>query len=336
MKKTLFVLITIFTLQPLLSMKPSKDKRPRIGQSDEFGETTVAPYPPAIPIAEELQPTSEALHRAILENNRSLCEWLINNGVDVNTPNQYNNTPLISAVDYHYPEVCKLLLGHGADVNAQNQSGETALAFACEWGHLEICKALIAHGADIHAQSHHRPLLYSPAKHGHSQICRLLLAHGANPNVLDQNGTPTLIACLKSETSTPEKIYQCVKVLLEYGADVNLLSTGRPIDYGPDAQNEGSTALMESIFWGSRELCELLLSYGADYEYENTEHESAIIIAQQGNSYNGNDHALIALLNNPAEIQRIMIRANNPILQRRFGSYSNPCDAFLKRELGEK
>jgi ankyrin repeat protein len=173
---------------------------------------------------------------------------------------------------------------------------------------------------------------------GHEQICKLLLDHGANPNALGINGMPTLIECIKNEYATDEQIFKCVKILLKYGADVNLLSTGRPIDYSRNAQNEGSTALMEAISWRSRRLCELLLQWGADYEYQNNQKESAITRAQDVEIFEIEDiDHMITLLTNPNIRHGVMIRPDNPILQQGFGNDANNIPrALLKRELGKK
>jgi ankyrin repeat protein len=418
----LFVLFAIFTLQPLIAMEPSPDKRPRTGQSDEFSETnnqtTIVSRPPEMPLAQELILTGENLLNAAKKGNATLCESLIDRGVAVDAQDSLGKTVLMHATKRGYKKVCKLLIARGANVNAQDVNGKTVLMYAADeghksictllidqnadvnrrninarpdgtignWagipplscaaleGHTNVCKLLIARGANIDSQDvnfngltalmnaagrghkkvcelliqhnanvdaqnrYNWTALMFAALHGHDQICKLLLEHGANPNALDDEQLPILFNCIKSEESTDEQIHKCVEILLKHGADVNLLSNGRPIDYSRNAQNEESTVLMEAISWGPRELCELLLQWGADYKYETIQGESAITRAMSVENFEGNnsDH-MVTLLTDPAEMHAVMIKTDNPLLQRRFGNDSiNLYYAFLKRELGEK
>jgi ankyrin repeat protein len=448
MKKILFTLITIFTLQPLIAMESDGSKRPRIDQSDEFttAEQTIVPRPPAMPIADELQPpaTSTQLSIAAQNGNSILCEWLINQGVNVNAQNNLGNTALMYAAakghidvcrlliargahvngeNSHYwgetplmsaaaalkghKKVCELLIAHGAHVNAQdnqNQTalmraassghkdicelliasnaqieaqdngGTTALIFAAYWCRREICKLLIAngarieahtnegntalmvaiagrknlkvceflidHGANINAQNNQgETILHIAVYQGKNEICRLLLEHGANPNALMNDGTSVLMHGIHGEIGVPDDHKcRCVKLLLKYGADVNLLSDGKQIDYSKNAQNEECTAFMEAICMElPRELLELLLQYGADYTYKTKNGVSALTtinrLEEQIEGYAG----ISSLLTNPTEMHALMIRSDNPLLQKRLGNDSNNIHiAFLKRELGEK
>lgn len=398
MQKIILALLTIFTLQPLAAMESDGSKRRRTGESQPT-------------------PTSENLLKAAKDGNADECEWLIDQGVDVNTRNRdplfplpidnaefgSDSTPLITAAAWNHSNTCKLLIKKGATINGQNSKGNTALMVAAEaghkdiyelligegaderaknhnestvlmfaatsgnkdicnllirngadvnahniWrttalmiaaenGHLETCKILIENGANVHAvNSDGVPTLQYAAYNGHDQVCKLLLEHGANPNALGLNGIPTLIDCIRSEDCDDEQAEKCVRILLEFGADVNLLSDGKPIDYRPrpQRQNVGSTALMEAISWGSPALRKSLLQYGVNYEYENNEGESAITRARDVENVeeDDNDH-MVALLMNPNRMHQVMI-TDNPLLQRRFGNDTNNlCKAFENREL---
>jgi len=72
------------------------------------------------------------------------CGELIKAGVDPNTHDQWDNTPLHLAA-YTSHETCKLLLNHGADVNARNYRGRTPLSFALNRG-MDVAKLLEEHG----------------------------------------------------------------------------------------------------------------------------------------------------------------------------------------------
>ena len=65
-------------------------------------------------------------------NDTEIVEYLINAGADVNTKDEYGNTPLMFAAKTPdiYKSRVKLiqqLIDHGADVNAKNNENDTAL-----------------------------------------------------------------------------------------------------------------------------------------------------------------------------------------------------------------
>ena len=59
-----------------------------------------------------------------------LCEFLIESGIDTETPNIMNETPLHIAVKNHYPSIVKLLINSGVNVNYKNSVGTTPLHYA--------------------------------------------------------------------------------------------------------------------------------------------------------------------------------------------------------------
>ena len=73
------------------------------------------------------------------------CGELIEAGVDPNTRDQWDNTPLHLAASRGCLDACKLLLNHGADVNARNDRGKTPLYYA---GNKGIAK-LQEHGGTL-------------------------------------------------------------------------------------------------------------------------------------------------------------------------------------------
>lgn len=354
MKKTIFLLTTIFILIPLTAMEPDQGKRRRTGDSNELTPTiesevykdcifplAVAPCPPEMGLAEELKITPNNLFRAIKDNNPDLCAWFIDQGADLNYRNTHNSTPLMLAVNRGYFEICRVLIEKGADINLQNSLGETAMMIAIRKGFLEICKLLIKNGANVNAQTAtvmSSPLLHYATDHGQDKICELLLQHNANPNALDVRGMPALINCIINENCTDEKVYNCAKILLKYGADVNLLSTGVPIDYNPNAQNIGYTSLMAAISLGTCELCKLLIGYDADYGYQSHFGTSAMTeVASLSDMDSEENKKIRQLMHNPNEIRQAYFHEENPQLQQGFRGYSKDiCTALLKREIGKK
>ena len=57
---------------------------------------------------------------------------------DVNTVDEYGDTPLMLAAEHREDDVVKALIEAGADVNAKDKNGKTALDYARENGYDEI------------------------------------------------------------------------------------------------------------------------------------------------------------------------------------------------------
>jgi ankyrin repeat protein len=74
---------------------------------------------------------------------------LIDRGIDINAPNQHNNTPLSIAISNKSEEVVKILLQKGVPVNDRNNrpSNESYLGLACFIGDASIVQLLLDYKA---------------------------------------------------------------------------------------------------------------------------------------------------------------------------------------------
>jgi serine/threonine-protein phosphatase 6 regulatory ankyrin repeat subunit A/serine/threonine-protein phosphatase 6 regulatory ankyrin repeat subunit B len=79
-----------------------------------------------------------------------IIELLLDEGFDINTLDQNNNTVLHKACQFSI-ETTQLLLNRNIDINARNNKGQTALHIACEKKNIDIVKLLIDYNADIDA-----------------------------------------------------------------------------------------------------------------------------------------------------------------------------------------
>jgi hypothetical protein len=78
-------------------------------------------------LAHDPEKGPEALLIASREGLADLVQFLVQNGVDVNAPDQDGNTPLMAASETGHLEIVSILLSKGADVRARNKQGQTAL-----------------------------------------------------------------------------------------------------------------------------------------------------------------------------------------------------------------
>jgi len=87
------------------------------------------------------------LHGAVMTENTKLIKYLLDQGADVNAPNDEGITPLHIAL---YPDVVQCLLNGGADINKQSSDGSTPLHTQVADGEerLDVVELLLAKGAD--------------------------------------------------------------------------------------------------------------------------------------------------------------------------------------------
>lgn len=89
----------------------------------------------------------------------------------------------------------RALLDEGADVNAPNEQGMTPLFMAARSGDTEIVRLLLEASADVNAtfnEQHLVPLSAAVAE-GYAEVVRLLLEAGADVNVTTSDGTTLLL-----------------------------------------------------------------------------------------------------------------------------------------------
>ncbi|WP_096607842.1 protein kinase domain-containing protein [Calothrix sp. NIES-2100] len=114
------------------------------------------------------------LNIAAEQGNKQIVELQIAQGANVNSRNNYGNTPLHLAEDI---DVVKLLIAKGADVNSNNNDGNTPLHLAED---IDVIKLLIAKGADVNSRNNdgNTPLHLAEDIY----VIKVLIAKGADVN----------------------------------------------------------------------------------------------------------------------------------------------------------
>jgi ankyrin repeat protein len=91
-----------------------------------------------------------ALMVAAIRGHRTMVEFLIQHGADVNPPGW---TPLMFAAVKGHVDIVKLLLAKGARVNAASENGTTALMLAAREASLDTVLVLIELGAAVNLRN---------------------------------------------------------------------------------------------------------------------------------------------------------------------------------------
>jgi uncharacterized protein len=203
-----------------------------------------------------------ALHWAAYQDDLEIVELLVRAGSNVNASNRYGVTPLSLACTNGNGAMIELLLESRADPNASLPGGETPLMTAARTGSVAAVKALLSHGASVDAKDDRRgqtALTWAVAE-GHADVAQILIQAGADVRTRLASGfTPLLFAVREGRTDA-------VRILLKAGADVNetVAGEGRSRGYGGRMPPAGTSPLLLAVTNGHFELAALLLDAGAN------------------------------------------------------------------------
>ena len=180
------------------------------------------------------------------------------------------------------------------------------LSDAIEQNDLDAIKNLIKKGYDINNQNFYcnTPLIYAlyPKKY---EIIELFLKNGADPNLCSYDKFTNLPDTFPLSLASDHYNFRIIKLLVEYGADVNIQNIGcgdtplqhvvirgliKPIKYliSKGARinavgKEGRTALMDTALCSqnTEKVIKILVENGAGINYRDTDGNTALMYACQ-------------------------------------------------------
>ncbi|KGE12516.1 ankyrin repeat domain-containing protein [Sphingobacterium deserti] len=182
-----------------------------------------------------------ALHFAIDKNKKQYTELLLQNGADPNQQDNDGKTPFYIAVVHQVckPEMYNSIKQYApADFNITEKDGETLLLGAIkmrrngEQYDLELLKTLIADGADVYQTSPHygneKSTLDWACEYKADVLEAILETGVVDINRADNQGNTLLhTVCafdVNFDEESAKQLYKKVKLLIENGADVNVLN----------------------------------------------------------------------------------------------------------------
>ncbi|KAG4106091.1 ankyrin repeat-containing domain protein [Neocallimastix lanati (nom. inval.)] len=223
---------------------------------------------------------SSVLARACIFNYREMVQFLIEQGMDINTRCHYQflkgETPLMIASDYGHFELVTYLLEAGAEINAELQTeatsmvhGKTAYMFAYQSRHYDIAIYLLQHGAklkeeverviDVRQRTFLSLLCQDQVYLSYIQF--LIEEKGASITSRDCDGnTPFLLSCAYGNQ-------EMIKYLHGRGAKMN------------EKNDQKETGLQFACSYGKNRIVEYLIDHGADMNSINKQGCTPIMMA---------------------------------------------------------
>jgi len=233
---------------------------------------------------------------------------------------------LLAAVRAKNFEIIKQLLGQGVSIFTRSAKGSSLLALAAEAGDIQIFNYLMKNGLEKDVNDKNSqgitPLMLAAHK-GHLDIVRLLLEKGAWVNERSSQGGVTALYGSIQNKHTPDVQYAVVKLLLEYGAGVDIIDNNKKtplilasqylkfnkttrllLEHGATANlqdNNGLTALMAAASVGNHEIVKLLLDRDPDtLDVQQNNGRTALYRA----AGNGHDDIVQLLLERGADMRK--------------------------------
>ena len=258
------------------------------------------------------------IHKAVLKVGcRNLEEDVIAHQSTIDNTDADGSTALMWAARRGNSHALNLLVQANATINSQNRFGNSALHYAAKYSDLQSVQILIKASANIHSvDSFGFTALHYAGLSKNSfarRIADCLVSAGAELDAKTCHGvTPLIISAGDNTLAT-------VTALLDNGADINLLD------------NDGDSALLQSIYSNADDVTQLLLSRGATYTSWDSMGNSILHLA----ALSGSLRTLRILRN--AKIQDVdpdaLSRQGQTALQLAQARASKP-DGFI-RELQE-
>ncbi|XP_061310682.1 protein phosphatase 1 regulatory subunit 12A isoform X2 [Pezoporus flaviventris] len=196
--------------------------------------------------------------KACIDDNVDMVKFLVENGANINQPDNEGWIPLHAAASCGYLDIAEYLISQGAHVGAVNSEGDTPLDIAEEEAMEELLQNEVnRQGVDIEAarKEEERVMLRDARQWLNS-------GHISDVRHAKSGGTALHVAAAKGYT-------EVLKLLIQARYDVNIK------DY------DGWTPLHAAAHWGKEEACRILVENLCDMEAVNKVGQTAFDVADE-------------------------------------------------------
>ncbi len=155
------------------------------------------------------------LHYLAVENQLDAVKFLFSRGADLNTTNNFDDTPVSEAVSLGYVDMVRFLLENGAAID-QLPQGDPIIHEAVRSGDPEIVDLLSNYGADINATDFMgcTPLHESASEDEWLDVTKYLVSKGVDIDALDG------FKCTPLNASASQGCLETAKFLVSSGASL--------------------------------------------------------------------------------------------------------------------
>ncbi|KAM7194063.1 Ankyrin repeat-containing domain protein [Naviculisporaceae sp. PSN 640] len=190
-------------------------------------------------------------------NNMDLMDLLLKYEVPLEATNSLGNTPLYTASAQGLKDVVAFLIAKGAKVNARANFGGTPLYHACVKNYPEVVKILLDNGADVRISTHEKN--WSPLEAAYDYPELILLMVPKNPDYTRVSGGTTALwrAARGGHVESVELLLRGEGIEVDFCAK----------DYMED--DDGWTPLAAAARAGHATVVRLLLEAGANVSHVN-------------------------------------------------------------------
>ncbi len=240
------------------------------------------------------------LFRAIRRGKLRDVQQLIKKGVQLNTSDSCNLTPLMWAAHEGYAQIACSLLEGGAWLDAQNYRGTTALMFAATQAKRDVVEVLLSRRANVNIQDQQGntafmqvPCIILEPKPA-ADLARLILnpAYKADLSLKNCDGNTMLILATAAGN---HYMVQCILTTLSITHHHNKLARQAIINHH---NNDGLNALHVAMNNWYNDIAELLIACGINVDLANNCGITPLMITAQKN----NKRMLRLLVDNHANI----------------------------------
>lgn len=214
-------------------------------------------------------PYRPALTEAAMNGDEKLTEALLKVGADVNKADFDGKTALQFALGRNEREkAAKLLYSAGGRLGKISKDDQVnpMMDHACSLGFTEVVSQLIQYGVKPNAH-----FATMAAQEGKSEVLKLLISAGLDVNQKNDKGDAVLFSAVSSGD------VDCVKILVENGADINFEKKSEKGSTGP--------ALILASLAGRLPVVQYLAKSGADLDIQNSFGETALMLAAAKGHY---------------------------------------------------
>jgi ankyrin repeat protein/L-ascorbate metabolism protein UlaG (beta-lactamase superfamily) len=205
------------------------------------------------------------LHSAVSKGRRTVVQFLVENGADIEVKNKNGLTPLFQALDLNRTRVAKILIENGANVNIKGYRNRTLLHMAARSGNTAIVRQLIDNGANTNAVDSRGNTPLDLAIEGNKpDAARLLITSGGEIGIFTTETEETRRLLNRAINMRQSAI---ISLIAEVGGNINL------------KDENGHTLLHKAAAYGRKEIVEILLAGKTNVNAETDNGETPIFFA---------------------------------------------------------